>query len=215
MCIGDFLHICLVKVLDLLELEMQTAVSWNVRAGNWTLVLWKRNQCSSSLSSLSSSIPQFYKELYTPGTGDKGSPAPSWEETQRLPCRGRGRGHHRALEHRDRAQGRKQTQRPGTRTGCVSEAGPHWLGQWFALVLEARWVSLGSGQLRPPAAAASGLSTQPPGSAAFLAPTNVHTACLPEAAGYRQELESGQGLTPVETQMLHFCRTPWNMFSWH
>lgn len=31
---------------------------------------------------------------------------------------------HRALEHRDRAQGRKQTQRPGTRAGCMPDTGP-------------------------------------------------------------------------------------------
>lgn len=31
---------------------------------------------------------------------------------------------HRAVEHRDRAQGRKQTQGLGTRTGCMPDTGP-------------------------------------------------------------------------------------------
>lgn len=47
-----------------------------------------------------------------------------------------------ALENRDReserAVGRKQTQRPGTRTGCMPDTGPHWPEQWFVPVLGVR-----------------------------------------------------------------------------
>jgi hypothetical protein len=33
-------------VLNSLGLELQIVVSCHVRAGNWTLVLWKSNRCS-------------------------------------------------------------------------------------------------------------------------------------------------------------------------
>lgn len=76
--------------------------------------------------------------------------------------------------------GRKQTQRPGTRTGCVPDAGPHWLGQCLSLCL-------GPGCLpRVRAAVASGscnLRVRSPNS----------QACLREAANCRREMKWGTG----------------------
>jgi len=40
-----WMYIC-VKVLDPLELEVETVVSHYVVAGNWTQKLWKNSQCS-------------------------------------------------------------------------------------------------------------------------------------------------------------------------
>jgi hypothetical protein len=47
MCIG-------MKVSELPELYLQTAVSYHVVAGNWTQVLWKGNQYSQPQNYLSS-----------------------------------------------------------------------------------------------------------------------------------------------------------------
>lgn len=67
-------------------------------------------------------------------------------KAQRLPHRRMWRGEQWGLGTETEPKGgRKHTQRPGTRTGCVPDAGPHWLGQWFVPVLGAGVFPQGQG----------------------------------------------------------------------
>lgn len=56
-----------VRVSYPLQLELQTVVLRHVGAGNWTPVFWKSNQCSWSLSYLSSPLPLFILQRFARG----------------------------------------------------------------------------------------------------------------------------------------------------